>query len=136
MTDNNSVEKRSLAENLLLWSARISGAVIILYSLVLIVYSLQEGDNRNTSFSPGAWDGLMIITGACLLIGIAGLITAYLMEGEGGLIALIGMAAFVVLTRYNPRAVFINRYYLLIIPAFLYLWYWWIEKKVPDTDTD
>ncbi len=129
MNDKNKKQPDSLLALSVKWSARILGSLIILYGLFIIVSSIMEKDNRNVSFSPHAWDGLMIITGTCFLLGITGLIVGFILEGEGGLIALIGMASFLILTWNNPNANFSFYYIILLLPALLYIWYWLIEGK-------
>jgi hypothetical protein len=132
MIEDNKLPQDDSFLKILLWTARIIGTLFVLGCIFMFVSSLLENNAvpvRNSSFSPDAWDGLMITTGIFFLLGISGLIVALQYEGEGGLVAFVGMLLFIILTKYNPKANFHYYYLAVLIPSLLYLFYWWHERR-------
>jgi len=129
MSPHSTIPKDGLVLQIVQWSARIISGLLIIYCIAMFVNSMLHHGNKDISFSPDAWDGLMIATAAFFLIGISGLIVGFVMEGEGGLVSLLGMGSFLFLTKYNPNANFTILYFIFIIPSLLYILYWWLEKQ-------
>lgn len=120
--------KKTVLMHIILWSARIIGTLMVIFTLFIGIGEILEGQGR-----PGAssFDPFLIITFIIWGSGLAGLLLALWKEGLGGIISLFCFAIFNILvaTSPNPGSRYSVVLLIFIIPSLLYLCYWWLRKS-------
>jgi len=120
--------KNKRLTNIILWTARILGSIIIAF----VIFFLAAHIFGNNESGEGFRDSKEIITFLLFPIGSTiGLAIAWKWEGLGGLITIISMIGLFCL-----RPELLNSFYIVIpiIPGLLFIAYWLITKnrKTPD----
>lgn len=114
------------------WTARISGALLAVFCLILFIGYLIEGMNKPTSHA--GFEKYNIIVFAAWGIGLASFILAWWKEGLGGLISFISLVLFNILaatspvegSTYNPLLL------IFLIPSLLFLISWRINSMLQN----
>lgn len=114
--------------NIILWTARILGSIIIAF----VIFFLAAHIFGNNESGEGFRDSKEIITFLLFPIGSTiGLAIAWKWEGLGGIITIISMIGL-----FYLRPDLLNSFYIVIpiIPGLLFIAYWLITKnrKTPD----
>lgn len=110
-------------KNFLRWTARITGILMVIFTLFIGIGELLEsrsGLNEYNTIVFVIWGG-----------GLAGLILALWREGLGGIISLLCFIIFNILAATNPTPGSGYTYVLLffMFPSILYIIYWWLNKN-------
>lgn len=117
------------------WTARIVGTLLVLFTIIIGVGEMFESYNRYGSVSLDTLDTLMTITFIFWITGLAGLILALWKEGLGGIGSLISFIIFIFLLGINPKSNFIYGLFIYPIPSVLYVYCWWLTKKLSNKIT-
>ena len=120
--------KNTELTNIIRWSARITGTLLVILVLIFFVISTFFISNKE----PTGHETYIIISWVVLGIGFAALIMAWWKEGLGGLISLISLIVFNLLAIFNPIEGSGYGFILLIIlvPSILYLLYWLMKRNM------
>jgi hypothetical protein len=112
------------------WIARIIGSVFVVFLFIFIMGEVIEISDQNSGISSGSLNFKTVATSVGLLIALSGLIIAFWWEGIGGLISFSGMFVFLLLVFLNPN--FRGSYMIVVflVPCLLYLFYWWLARRV------
>jgi len=114
--------KKKQPYNGLRWTARISGTLLVAFTLFFVIASLIDSMKRNNE-SPFAWG-----------IALSGLILALWKEGMGGFISVGSFIIMYILNLFNTeasvRAGALPVFLIFSVPSILYLIYW---KLMRDT---
>ena len=120
--------KNTVFMNIIRWTARVFGTLLVIISLIFFVSSMIENYYKQGS----VLDTYNIIVFAVLGIGFAALILAWWKEGLGGIIAFISFIVFNLLAAVSP--VEGSRYMFLLlvflVPSILYLLYWLLKRNM------
>ena len=113
--------------NIIRWTARIFGTLLVVFSLIFFIGSMIE-DSHNQGLGLETYN---IIVFAVLGIGFAALILAWWKEGLGGIIAFISFIVFNLLAAASPVKGSRYMFLLLIplVPSILYLIYWLLKRN-------
>jgi len=119
--------KNTVLLNIIRWSARIIGTLIVAFTLFIGIGELLEGRSRPAS-EPNIYN---IITFVVWGTGLSGLILAIWKEGLGGIVSLLCFIIFNILAAMNPTPGSRYMYTLLffMLPSLLYLLYWWLKRN-------
>src|SRR5512138_475104 len=90
--------KNSQLMNIIRWTARITGTLLVVLALIIGVGEYIEGLHKT---GPGL-NTYNIITFIVWGIGLAGLLLAWRKEGMGGLISIVSFIVFNILAAVNP----------------------------------
>jgi hypothetical protein len=124
--------KRKDPYNTLKWSARISGSLIVAFTLFIGIGEIIEGQQRNTGLTHNPYSILLLAIFIIWGIALAGLVLALWKEGLGGAISLIGFMLVYILNLFNKEATMrgsaITLFLFFSIPAIIYLVYWKLSK--------
>lgn len=122
--------KPDLIINIIRWSARIIGTLIVAFTLLIVIGELLESYKGGYATSE-TFNFLIIITFSFWGAGLASLILALWHEGVGGFVSLICFMIFILLIGVNPKpdVNFSNVLFIYLIPSVLYLFYWWLKRK-------
>ena len=126
--------KKKQPYNGLRWTARISGTLLVAFTLFFVIASFIDGMNRNNE-SPFAFFSILIII-IFLIWGIAltGLILALWKEGIGGFISLGCFILMFILNLFNTeasmRAGAFPVFLIFSVPSILYLIYWKLMRDI------
>jgi hypothetical protein len=123
--------KKNNRYNLIRWIARITGTLMVLFTLFMFIGEALESHKRNgsitSSFSP-----IVIVIFIVWGISLAGLVLALWKEGLGGIISLAGFMLTYILNLFNNEASMrgsaITVFVIFSIPSILYLIYWKLNK--------
>ncbi len=110
--------------NTIRWVARISGTLMVAFTLFMAIGSFIEGYHRNSSQSSYPFDTITTITFVFAGIGLMGLIIALWREGLGSIISLSALVIFIALVAFNPEIHFSFILLIILFPGILYLAYW------------
>lgn len=117
--------------NWLRWTARITGTLMVAFTLFIFIGELMESQQRHGSVS---YTPIIIVIFIIWGIALAGLVLALWKEGLGGSISLVSYALVYVLNFFNKdvswKASAITIFIILSIPSILYLVYWKLNKDV------
>jgi hypothetical protein len=111
--------KVSLGYQLIMWTARILGLLLILLTLF---FAIGEGVSEHR---PNAVPTPIInyLVGALMLGGLG---LAWKWEFTGALISLIGFAGVIIV---NPYSLTHPMMFLFAVPSILFLMHWWMSKS-------
>ncbi len=119
--------KTTTSISILRWTASIIGILLVAVTLLFLIGSLFEGQNR-----PGP--GLSTFTKITFVVwgmGLAGIILALWKPGKGGLFSLLSFIVFNILVVFSPNPDSHYSFVLLIflLPSILFLVFWWLKKQ-------
>jgi len=120
--------KNTVFMNIIRWTARVFGTLLVIISLTIFVSSMIENYYKQGH----VLDTYNIIVFAVLGIGFAALILAWWKEGLGGIIAFISFIVFNLLAAFSPIEGSRYMFLLLIflVPSILYLLYWLLKRNM------
>ena len=120
--------------NVIRWTARIIGILMVLFTVIMGVGEMLESYNKHGVSPLDTFDSLTIVIFIFWIAGLAGLIVALWKEGMGGLISLVSFIVFIALVALNPNPESHFSYVLFafVIPSVLYLHYWWLMKEASN----
>jgi len=114
------------------WTARITGTLMVLFTLFMFIGALLESQKRHGESALSSFTPLMLIIFAFWGIALAGLILAIWKEGLGGIISLLSFILMYILNLFNKEASMrgnaIAIFLFFCIPSILYLVYWKLKK--------
>lgn len=119
--------KNTVLMNIIRWSARIIGTLMVVFTLVLVIGEILE-EKKMPGNELGIYNIVVfVIWGA----GLAGLLLALWNEGLGGMISLLCFIIFNILAAANPSpgSGYTPILLLYMLPSVLYLVYWWSGRK-------
>jgi len=126
--------KKKQPYNGLRWTARISGTLLVAFTLFFVIASFIDGMKRNNESPFASFSTLIIIIFIIWGIALAGLISALWKEGMGGVISLGSFILMYILNLFNTeasvRAGALPVFLIFSVPSILYLIYW---KLMRDT---
>lgn len=102
-------------------AARFLGGVLF---LMIAMFAFNEGIPNPLTFS--FRDGLTFFA---FVVMLGGLILAWIREGLGGLIVLIGYGLFIIV---NPDSNLFGVVSIFPVTALLFIIYWWQSKRKPE----
>jgi hypothetical protein len=118
--------------NWLRWIARIAGTLMVLFTLLMFIGGIIEGQKRHAGSALSSFTPLMLIIFALWGIALAGLVLAIWKEGLGGIISLLSFILMYILNLFNKEASMrgnaITIFLFFCIPSILYLVYWKLKK--------
>ena len=118
--------------NWLRWIARITGILIVAFTLFIFIGEFMEGQQRHAGSPLASYTPLMLIIFVIWGIALAGLVLALWKEGLGGIISLISYILVYTLNLFNKEATnnahFITIFLIFSIPSIVYLVYWKLNK--------
>lgn len=119
--------KRTTAMNIVNWTARIIGTLLVVFTLFIGIGEMLEGQNKP---GPGL-DPYTIITFIVWGIGLAGLLFALWKPGTGGLISLLSFIVFNILAAVNPNpdSTYTAVLLIFLLPSVLFILVWWLKKQ-------
>ena len=114
--------------NIIRWTARIIGTLLVIFSLIFFIGSMIE-DSQNQGLGLETYN---IIVFAVLGIGFAALILAWWKEGLGGIIAFISFIVFNLLAAVSPveGSRYLPMLLFPLVPSVLYLLYWLLKRNM------
>jgi hypothetical protein len=125
--------KKKQPYNGIKWTARITGTLLVVFTLVFGIASFIDGMNRNNG-SPSSLSTLIIILFIIWGIALTGLIIALWKEGMGGVISLGSFILMYILNLFNTEASIRGGafpiFFIFSIPSILYLCYWKLTKDI------
>jgi succinate dehydrogenase/fumarate reductase cytochrome b subunit len=118
--------------NWLRWIARITGILLVAFTLFIFIGESIEGQQRNPGSGLASYTPIILIIFIIWGIALAGLVLALWKEGLGGIISLISFMLVYILNLFNKeasmRANAIGVFLIFCIPSLLYLVYWKLNK--------
>jgi succinate dehydrogenase/fumarate reductase cytochrome b subunit len=118
--------------NWLRWIARITGILLVAFTLFIVIGEFIEGQQRNPGSGLASYTPIILICFVIWGIALAGLVLALWKEGLGGIISLISFMLVYILNLFNKeasmRANAIGVFLIFCIPSLLYLVYWKLHK--------
>jgi hypothetical protein len=118
--------------NALKWSARISGSLLVVFTLFMFIGEFLEGQKRATELTQPSYSPLLVVIFITWGIALAGLVLAIWKEGPGGIISFVSFILVYILNLFNKEATMrgstIMLFLFFSIPAILYLVYWKLNK--------
>ncbi len=118
--------------NWLRWIARITGILLVAFTLIIVIGEFIEGQQRNPGFGLASYTPIILIIFVIWGIALAGLVLALWKEGLGGIISLISFMLVYILNLFNKEASMkanaIAIFLIFCIPSLLYLVYWKLNK--------
>jgi hypothetical protein len=126
--------KKNLPIAIIKWTARVTGTLLVLFTLTFGIATFIDGLGRNNGSSLSSYSPLIIIIFIIWGLALAGLVLALWKEGLGGLISLISFVTMYILNLFNKAApnkggaIFV--FLIFLIPSLLYLLYWWMTKNI------
>jgi hypothetical protein len=130
MDKNANILKKNPSSKTLGLTARITAILWVFIFLFFGIGYYLEGLQRHAGEAPKPPDKLGIVVVVSINIALAGLIVGWWREGLGGFISLFGFILAGILVIIDPLLDFNIIFFLLILlPTFLYLAYWWDNKK-------
>lgn len=118
--------------NWLRWIARITGILLVAFTLIIFIGEFIEGQQRQPGPLLASYTPIILIIFVIWGIALAGLVLALWKEGLGGIISLIGYMLVYILNLFNKEASMkanaIVIFLIFCIPSLLYLVYWKLNK--------
>lgn len=118
--------------NWLRWIARITGVLMVIFTLIIFIGEFIEGQQRNAGSALASYTPIILIIFVIWGIALAGLLLALWKEALGGIISLSGFIMVYILNFFNREATMnasaITIFLIFSIPAILYLAYWKLNK--------
>ena len=120
--------KNTAFMNIIRWTARIIGTLLVIFSLIFFIGSMIE-DSQNQGLGLETYN---IIVFAVLGIGFAALILAWWKEGLGGITAFISFIVFNLLAAVSPveGSRYLPMLLFPLVPSVLYLFYWLLKRNM------
>lgn len=126
--------KKKQPYNGIRWAARISGTLLVAFTLFFVIASFIDGMNRNNGSPLTSLSTLIIIIFIIWGIALAGLILALWKEGMGGIISLGSFILMYILNLFNTEASVRGGafpiFLIFSIPSILYLCYWKLTRDI------
>ena len=126
-TNSLTMKKRN-PYNWLRWIARITGILLVTFTLFMVIGEFIEGQQRNPGSGLASYTPIILICFVIWGIALAALVLALWKEGLGGIISLICFMLVYILNLFNKqasmRANAIGVFLIFCIPSLLYLVYW------------
>ena len=120
--------KKKIPYNGIRWTARISGTLLVAFTLFFVIANFFDGMNRNNGSPFASLSTLIIIIFIIWAIALAGLILALWKEGIGGAISLGSFILMYILNLFNTEASVrvgaLPVFLIFSIPSILFLSYW------------
>jgi len=120
--------KKKIPYNGIRWTARISGTLLVAFTLFFVTASFMDSMNRNNGSPLASLSTLIIIIFIIWGIALAGLILALWKEGIGGFISLGSFILMYILNLFNTeasmRASAFPVFFIFSVPSILFLIYW------------
>ena len=120
--------KKKLPYNGIRWTARISGTLLVAFTLFFVIASFIDSMNRNNGSPMASLSTLIIIIFIIWAIALAALILAIWKEGIGGVISLGCFILMYILNLFNTeasmRAGAFPVFVIFSVPSILFLIYW------------
>ena len=120
--------KKKIPYNGIRWTARISGTLLVAFTLFFVIASFIDSMNRNNGSPLASLSTLIIIIFIIWSIALAGLILALWKEGIGGVISLGSFILMYILNLFNTeasmRAGAFPVFLIFSVPSILFLSYW------------
>jgi hypothetical protein len=118
--------------NWLRWTARITGILMVAFTLFFFIGEIIEGHQKHTGSAFASFAPIILIIFVIWGIALAGLVLALWKEGLGGIISLISFMLMYILNLFNKEASMrgnaITVFLIFSIPSILYLVYWKLHK--------
>lgn len=118
--------------NWLRWIARITGILMVAFTLFFFIGEVIEGHQRHAGSALSSFTPFMLLIFVIWGIALAGLVLALWKEGLGGIISLVCYILVYILNLFNKEATnsehFITVFLIFCIPSILYLVYWKLNK--------
>jgi hypothetical protein len=118
--------------NWLRWIARITGILMVAFTLFFFIGEVIEGHQRHAGSALASFTPFMLLIFVIWGIALAGLVLALWKEGLGGIISLVCYILVYILNLFNKEATnsahFIPVFLIFCIPSILYLVYWKLNK--------
>jgi hypothetical protein len=126
--------KKKQPNNGLRWTARISGTLLVAFTLFFVIASFMDSMNRNNGSPLASFSTLIIIIFIIWGIALTGLILALWKEGMGGVISLGSFILMYFLNLFNTeasvRAGALPVFLIFSVPSILYLIYWKLMRDI------
>jgi len=126
--------KKKQPYNGLRWTARISGTLLVAFTLFFVIADFIDGMNRNNGAPLASFSTLIIIIFIIGGIALAGLILALWKEGMGGVISLGSFILIYILNLFNTEASVrggaLPIFLIFSVPSILYLRYWKLTRDI------
>ncbi|OFY60475.1 MAG: hypothetical protein A2Y71_12015 [Bacteroidetes bacterium RBG_13_42_15] len=126
--------KKKQPYNGLRWTARISGTLLVAFTLFFVIADFIDGMNRNNGAPLASFSTLIIIIFIIGGIALAGLILALWKEGMGGVISLGSFILIYILNLFNTEASVrggaLPIFFIFSVPSILYLRYWKLTRDI------
>jgi len=126
--------KKKQPYNGLRWTARISGTLLVAFTLFFVIASFIDSMNRNNESPFASFSTLIVIIFIIWGIALAGLILALWKEGIGGFISLVSFILMYILNLFNTeasvRAGALPVFLIFSVPSILYLIYWKLMRDI------
>ena len=126
--------KKKQPNNGLRWTARISGTLLVAFTLFFVIASFIDSMNRNNESPFASFNKLIIIIFIIWGIALAGLILALWKEGIGGFISLGCFILMYILNLFNTEASVrggaLPVFLIFSVPSILYLIYWKLMRDI------
>jgi hypothetical protein len=124
--------KKKNPYNWLRWIARISGTLMVVFTLIMAIGEFIEGQKRSTGALQTSFTPLILTIFVIWGIALIGLVLSLWKEGLGGIISIISFMLMYILNLFNKEAVMrgnaIIVFLIFSIPSILYLIYWKLNK--------
>lgn len=118
--------------NWLRWIARVTGTLIVVFTLIIGVGEFIEGLGKHSGSPLASFTPLMLTIFVIWGIALFGLVLALWKEGIGGIISLVSYMLMYILNLFNKEASVrggaITIFLIFSIPAILYLIYWKLNR--------
>ena len=125
--------KKKQPYNGLRWTARISGTLLVAFTLFFVIANFIDSMNRNNESPFASFSTLIIIIFIIWGIALASLILALWKEGIGGVISLGSFILMYILNLFNAeasvRAGALPIFLIFSVPSILYLSYWKLMRE-------
>jgi hypothetical protein len=122
--------KKSNPYNFLRWIARITGILMVVFTLFFLIGELTDDQLRNTASA--SYTPIILIIFVIWGIALAGLVLALWKEGLGGILSLTCFILVYILNLFNKEASMkadaIGVFLIFSIPSILYIVYWKLQK--------
>ena len=118
--------------NWLRWIARITGILMVAFTLFFFIGEVIEGHQRHAGSALSSFTPFMLLIFVIWGIALAGLVLALWKEGLGGIISLVCYILVYILNLFNKEASMrgnaITIFLIFSISSILYLVYWKLNK--------
>jgi hypothetical protein len=124
--------KKKNPYNWLRWIARITGILIVVFTLIMVIGEFMEGRQRHAGTVQTSYTPIIMMIFVVWGIALCGLVLALWKEGLGGIISLAGFLLTYVMNLFNKEASMkgsaITVFLIFSIPSILYLIYWKLNR--------